>query len=106
MDRYEIKSGSLFAFLEEHYPATSLSLYRIEPGEEKSKVTFRAEAIRYYAHPDPADDFVKHGFNPCMPGRWSKEESDEYKYMAVHADFFSVEIDNETLAKLGLKVLY
>lgn len=104
MDRYEIKSGSLFAFLEEHYPATFLSLYRVEPGEEKSKVTFRAEAIRYYAHPDPANDFMKHGFNPCMPGRWSKEESDEYKYMAVHEDFFSVEIDNDTLAELGLMV--
>lgn len=104
MSRYQIKQNSLFAFLEEHHPATFLSLYSVEPGEDKSKVTFMAEAIRYYAQPDPADDFMKNGFNPCYPGRWSKEESDEYKYMAVHEDFFSVEIDNDTLAELGLMV--
>lgn len=102
MNRYGVKKGSLFAFLEEHYPATFLSFYGVERGDEKSKVTFRVEAIRYYAQLDPANDFEKHGCNSCYVGRWSKEESEEFKYMAVHTEFFDVEMDNKVLNDLGL----
>ena len=104
MSRYGIRKDSLFAFLEQHYPATFISFNSVEPGENESTVIFRAETIRYYSQIEPAGDFEKHGYNPCEPGRWSTEESEEYKYKAVHTDFINVTLDNDTWAKLGLEV--
>ena len=104
MDMYDLESDSFLGFIYNRWPNVEIKIYDIVVNEEDFTIVFLCYATRYYEDYDAAMDFSKHGFNPCVPGKWRMAKDERFKECGRFGKFFDMKFPISMAKQFGLNI--